>query len=746
MQGPEGSEAADWGARSVRNRSVKSLMDSVRAAAKPWRVVAAVALVSLLLGGGLSQDQPAVRVSSALAAGVLEQVLQSSPELPLTTPDGQSRGGKFGASAALSNDGNTALVGAPTENEGAGAAWVFTRASKQWNAVGTELTMPAEASQAGDCGNETAEEEGETDQTTEGAYMCRFGLGVALSGDGQTAVVGAPHANQNAGAVWIFTRSGSTWTRAAELASPDPEAKDRFGRSVAVSADGSTVLVGAPMWKGRAWVFTRAGAGWSQTAELTAPEKIEGAGQFGRSVALSGDGETALIGAPGYPGCQGAAWIFKRLASGWSEAGTELEGENESAEARFGFSVALSGDGTTALVGARDNDGGKGAAWVFARSGATWSEQGPPVVGGGESHEGFGASVALSDQGTSVLVGAIYSEGAHGAAWLFEPHEAGWVAREKLTPSPGESSRHHIRFGSSVALSSDAQAQLVGGLASEGRGQAWIFGLNPSVEALTPDRGPTSGGTLVTITGEHLANATSVRFGQSEATIVARTSAKSITVVSPPGTGTVEVIVQNSAGHSAENSGDLFTYTASAGEGPPGQNGGGETSAEGTSGGGSSSSGSSAGQSSRQVVLPFGPLAGGVCGASLLGKKVSVLRHHRVLLRIRGTGRGHCRGKLTLRVKRRLAHSAHRRTGRSRYKLKAIGTAAFAISAGRKLSVAVKLNAVGRRLLRADHGRLNASLLIVKSSPEPTSKHRTNVRLVRRKHHKPGSVNGPKKT
>jgi IPT/TIG domain/FG-GAP repeat len=730
----------------VKSRSVNSVRALLMAAARPRRVAAGAAaaavLLLLLLGGVLSEDQPSVNVSSAFAANVLEQVLQSSPELPLTTPDGQSHGGKFGASAALSSDGNTALVGAPTENEGTGAAWVFTRSDKQWNAVGTELTMPSQASQPGDCGNETGEgeqEEGEAEQTTESAERCRFGIAVALSGDGQTGVVGAPHADQNAGAVWIFTRTGSTWTRAAELTPRDLEAKDRFGRSVAVSADGSTVLVGAPMWKGRAWVFNRSGTSWSQTAELTAPERLEGGGQFGRGVALSGDGNTALIGAPGYPGDHGAAWIFKRSASGWSEPGTELEGEGESTEARFGFSVALSGDGTTALVGARDNDGGKGAAWVFARSGATWSEQGPPVVGEGEDHEGFGASVALSDQGTSVLVGATYSEGAYGAAWLFEPHAAGWVVRERLTPGPIESSRHRTRFGSSVALSSDAQAQLVGGLASEGRGQAWVFGLNPSVEALTPDKGPTSGGTSVTITGEHLENATAVRFGGSEAAIVARTSPKSITVVSPPGTHTVDVVVQNTAGRSANNPGDLFTYTASAGEGSHGRSEGGATSVEGSGGG------SSAGQSSRQVVLPFGPLAGGACGASLLGKKVSVLRHDRALLRLRGTGRGHCHGSLTLRVKLGLAHSAHRRAGHARYKVRAIGTAAFTIAAGKTLSIAVRLNAVGRRLLRAHHGRLNARLSIVKSSPAPTSKHSANVRLIYRKHYESGASKAPKK-
>jgi IPT/TIG domain/FG-GAP repeat len=698
-------------------------------------------LLSLALGIGLSQDRPSGNGSSAFAASSVEQVLQASPELPFTTPDGHSRGGKFGASAALSSDGNIALVGAPTENEGAGAAWVFSRANKQWNVVGTELTMPAYASQAGDCGNETAEDEREaSEQTTEGADMCRFGIAVALSGDGHTAVVGAPHADQNEGAAWIFTRSGSTWTREAELTIPDAGAKDRFGRSVAVSADGSTVLVGAPLWKGRAWVFARSGGSWSQTAELTAPERLEGAGQFGRSVALSADGATALIGAPGYPGRHGAAWIFKRSAAGWSEPGTELEGDGESAGARFGFSVALSGDGATALVGASNNDGGKGAAWVFTRSGGTWSEQGPPVVGEGESEEGFGSSVALSDQGTSLLVGATYSEDAYGAAWLFESHGAGWAAQEKLTPGPAEVARHRVRFGSSVALSSDAQAQLVGGLASEGRGQAWVFGLNPTIEALAPDKGPTSGGTSVTITGEHLANATAVRFGESEAAIVARTSPKSITVVSPPGAGSVEVVAENAAGHSAENSGDVFTYTTSAGEGTRGHNGGSDTGSEETG-----STASPVGQSSRQVVLSFGPSANSACGASLLGNKVSVLRHHRALLWLRGTGRGQCRGRLTLKVKRRLAHSEQRRTGH-KYKLKAIGTATFTVAGGKKRSIAVELNAVGRRLLRAHRGRLNARLSIVNFSPAPTSRHRANVRLIHRKHHKSGASNAPKNT
>jgi hypothetical protein len=701
------------------------------------RVVAT--LLSLLIGIGLGfgpRPSGSQNSSLALASTAVGQVLEASPELPLTTPDGEPHGGRFGASVALSSDGDIALVGAPTENDGVGAAWVFTRAGRQWNKVGTELAMPAEASQADECGNESQEGE-EPGEVDESAPACRFGISVALAGDGEVAVVGAPHADQNGGAAWIFTRSDSGWASQAELVAPDPEGKYRFGRSVAISADGNTVLVGAPMFKGRAWVFTRSGSSWSAVAELTAP-KTEEAGAFGHSVALSADGETALIGAPGNPGNRGAAWIFERSASDWSEPGAELEGEGESAEARFGFSVALSSDGTTALVGAHKNDGGKGAAWAFTRSGATWKQQGPSLMGGDESREEFGASVALSAHGNKALVGATYSEDAQGVAWLFGPSGAGWVAQEELRPSLVERSSHHIRFGSSVALASEAQIRLVGGLASEGRGQAWVFGPNPSVEALEPNEGPTTGGTSVTITGEHLAEATAVHFGPSEATIVARSSDKSITVLSPPGTGTVEVLVENTAGVSAESPGDLFTYT-SKGERGKSKNGDGDPSNESVvEPHTNNSNGGSANSSSQQVVLPFGPLAGTACGAVLLNTRIFVRRHGRALMKLRGTGRGRCRGKAILRVRLRLAHSAHERAKhKTRYKLRGIGTAAFSIGADNTLPIAVKLNAAGRRLLRARHGRLTARLVIVKSWPSPTHKQRVSVRLVHRKRRKP---------
>jgi hypothetical protein len=173
-----------------------------------------------------------------------------------------------------------------------------------------------------------------------------------------------------------------------------------FGKSVALSADGDVALIGGPrqaQGQGAAWVFTRSGAGWSRAAMLTAgPEESE-EGRFGRSVVLSADGSTALVGASSDHAGHGAAWMFSRAGSTWSRQGTALHGGEELGEGHFGASAALSADGTEAVIGGPGDGGYLGAAWAFARVGQTWSQQGAKLTGGeevGAAH--FGASVALS--------------------------------------------------------------------------------------------------------------------------------------------------------------------------------------------------------------------------------------------------------------------------------------------------------------------------------------------------------------
>ena len=510
-----------------------------RAVAPPWRSVAAVALLSMLLVVALSGSAHATLAPDGLLAG------ESGEE------------GHFGQSVALSADGNTALVGVPTANGEARAVWVFTRTGSTW-------TKQAELKPT------SSEEVGNGE----------FGASVAVSADGNTAIVGAPADSLGTGAAWVFTRSeAGVWTQqGAKLTSEVGEESlaGAFGSSVALSSEGDTALIGGRDDNGEAgavWVFTRSEAGvWSQQGKkLTAKTGEEtGSGAFGSSVALSKEGDTALIGAPGDSGKAGAVWVFTRSEAGvWSQQGEKLTAKagEESEKGAFGSSVALSKDGATALIGGpADGELLRGAVWVFTRSEAgVWSQQGEKLTAkaGEESEKGaFGSSVALSSEGNTALIGGPGDEEAIGAAWMLTRSAEGVWSQQggKLTAKSGEEIEKGA-FGSSVALSSDGYTELVGGPADNTNiGAVWAFVNPPTVSGVSPNKGPEAGETSVTITGTNLSEAAAVEFGSSSATSFEVTSPTSITAVAPAGTSTVDVTVTTSGCASATGSADKFTY------------------------------------------------------------------------------------------------------------------------------------------------------------------------------------------
>ena len=150
-------------------------------------------------------------------------------------------------------------------------------------------------------------------------------------------------------------------------------------------------------------MFTRGGSTWSQQgAKLSAKAGEEvGEGYFGLRVALDSDGNTALIGAPSDSENKGAAWVFTRSVSTWSQNGGKLTGAGATGkEFYFGYALALSAEGQVALIGGSGDNSYKGAAWVFE-----------PKFSGGAEASGlglFGHSVALSSDGNTALVGAPY--------------------------------------------------------------------------------------------------------------------------------------------------------------------------------------------------------------------------------------------------------------------------------------------------------------------------------------------------
>jgi hypothetical protein len=295
------------------------------------------------------------------------------------------------------------------------------------------------------------------------------GFSVALSGDGKTAIVGGLNDNSGAGAAWVFTRSSSKWIQQGpRLVGTGGSAPTQQGFSLSLSADGNTALVGGLR---DAWVFTRSGGTWSQQgSNLAGTGAVGDRPAFeGRSVALSADGNTALVGGDGDNASAGATWVFSRSGGTWTQQGAKLVGSGASTPTGQGISVALSGDGNTALVGGYGDNSGVGAAWVFTRSGDTWIQQGPKLVGTGNDGKSFqGRSVALSADGNTALVGGFGDDALAGAAWVFTRSGETWTQQgPKLV---GASSVGGTQQGRSVALSGDGNTAIVSGLSD-----AWVF-------------------------------------------------------------------------------------------------------------------------------------------------------------------------------------------------------------------------------------------------------------------------------
>jgi hypothetical protein len=201
------------------------------------------------------------------------------------------------------------------------------------------------------------------------------GSSVAVSGDGNTAVVGCPYDNGGAGAAWVYTRSGGVWSQlGAKLVGTGAVNPAYQGISVAVSADGNTAVVGGPGDNGSAgaaWVYTRSGGVWSQQGAKLVGTGAVGPAQHGVSVSVSADGNTAVVGGYADNNSAGAAWVYTRSGGVWSQQGAKLVGTGAVGPAEQGNSVAVSADGNTAVVGGDTDNNYVGAAWVFASTTST---------------------------------------------------------------------------------------------------------------------------------------------------------------------------------------------------------------------------------------------------------------------------------------------------------------------------------------------------------------------------------------
>jgi len=445
------------------------------------------------------------------SAAVAPNLKQAIGYFKAATPAVEAR---FGNRVALSADGSTMAVGAYGEGGNTGAVYVFVKAGTTWT---QQARIAAPNPDANDY----------------------FGNALALSGDGSTLAIGADGESSNhtgtysimpatnnlassAGAVYVYTRSGAAWSRQAFIKAPNAFASDLFGSTVRLSTNGDTLAVaayyesadltgthgnGAYFASGAAHVFTRVGGVWSAQGYLKASNAGSG-DYFGIALAISGSGDTVAVGAffeqsasaatpaDNSLSSAGAVYVFQRTGALWAQQ-SYLKAPAPEASDRFGVAVVLSADGNTLGVGmdgeSSNNTGvftanpvdnalalNSGAAFVFTRAGATWSQQAYLKPSNTRTPHRFGNAMFMSADGNTYAVSS-YREDSNatgfngdqsntsaadaGAVFMFRRSGATWSQTAYLkSPNTGAGDR----FGGAVALSADGTTLAVGAAPEDG--------------------------------------------------------------------------------------------------------------------------------------------------------------------------------------------------------------------------------------------------------------------------------------
>jgi len=431
--------------------------------------------------GRLGFDPRALDGGNGSGDGGLSQM-----HVQLLRPADAVAGDEVGHSVSISRDGTRIAAGAPLHAAEVGAVFVFHRTGDTWE---REALLAPMVSDPGD----------------------QFGWDVELSADGSTLVAGARRedsssttdpANNNgsaAGAAYVFTRTGTTWTQQAYLKASNVDAGDSFGERVAISDDGNTVAVTAfsessaatgvdgdqadntAADAGAVYVFTRSGTTWTQQAYVKASNTNAMDG-FGYALSLAGDGNTLVVGAyredsaAGAPQTDnsvtsaGAVYVFTRTGS-WAQAAF-LKATNTDPGDNFGYNAAISGDGRRIIVaatgesssssgiGGNEVDNGKsssGAVFVF-ELGTSWQKRAFIKASNPTVDDEFGFGVAVDTLGDHILVGANSESMSSGAAYDFVD-SSGWTQRAYMKATnigAGD------EYGRSVAVSGNAGVLVVG--------------------------------------------------------------------------------------------------------------------------------------------------------------------------------------------------------------------------------------------------------------------------------------------
>jgi len=292
-----------------------------------------------------------------------------------------------------------------------------------------------------------------------GAASDGFGSSIAIDGD--TMVVGSAGddvgSNTDQGSAQVYRWSGSTWTFEATLTANDGGAGDGFGTSVAISGD--TIIVGAPFGDvgadtsaGTVHIFTRMGTQWRRQAKIVAAGGSTAAA-FGSAVSIKA--ETALIGAPADTSNKGAAYIFTRSTTSWTQR-SRITAADGAAGDRFGSSVAVDLD-TAAIPAPLDDinaNADQGSAYVYARNGSSWTLSTKLIATNGSSADQFGSSISVSGQRIALGAPGCDVSGSidQGTAYVFVQSEGSWIEEVRCqSPYVGAGDS----FGAAIAIDGD---------------------------------------------------------------------------------------------------------------------------------------------------------------------------------------------------------------------------------------------------------------------------------------------------
>jgi hypothetical protein len=351
-----------------------------------------------------------------------------------------------GGATAVAIDGNTAAFSDWSNSQ----VKIYTRSGTTWSLEDTVTVTGGNSQYIGDNDN------------------------IRISGD--TIVAGAsrydtsnPYSS-NEGCAYVFTRSGTTWSQQAQLTASDAGPSDYFGTSVDI--DGDSIIVGAPEWDqgsnynvGSVYIFTRSGTTWSQQQRINPTSQY--GDQAGSGVGISGD--TIVIGGDEAGASQyantGRAWVYVRSGTSWSFQSTLIPSDVSTTPnnaTKFGKSVAIDED--TIVVGAWEND----TVYVFTRSGTTWTEE-QKIKPGYGSGEDFGWSVAID--GDDIIIGVREYDTSgfvhDGGANIYQRSGTTWSSESFLTSSDKQNSG---KFGYSVAISGSTVI-----VAAPGEGDSYIW-------------------------------------------------------------------------------------------------------------------------------------------------------------------------------------------------------------------------------------------------------------------------------